>query len=133
MRGFTLIELMIVVAIIGILMAYAIPAYRDYTVRTKRNECNVIVDGLKSKYTAYKYETGNYPTLATDLGLSSFTGTYLTAVSFATAGQIECDFDDNEAGDGLVTWTANYIAGDNSIKWSCDDTTTAIGQRVCPK
>lgn len=48
-KGFTLIELMIVVAIIGILAAVAVPAYQDYTMKAQASEAQVLLDGLKSQ------------------------------------------------------------------------------------
>ncbi len=63
-QGFTLIELMIVVAIIGILAAVAIPAYQDYTSRAKVTEPVGLLGGLKMDVGAYYTDTGLFPTLA---------------------------------------------------------------------
>ena len=57
-KGFTLIELMIVVAIIGILAAIAIPAYSDYTARAQVSEATVLLDGAKTDMVAQMGETG---------------------------------------------------------------------------
>jgi type IV pilus assembly protein PilA len=59
-KGFTLIELMIVVAIIGILAAVAIPAYGDYTARAQASEAFVLLDGLKTPLTELYTTTGNF-------------------------------------------------------------------------
>ena len=134
--GFTLIELMIVIAIIGILMAYAIPAYRDYTVRSKRGECNALVDGIKTPYALFKYETGGFATATVDVGFAALASTYVTGVTFtssAGSGTVICAFDDAVAGTGTVTWTAVYTANDANIIWLCADTNTTASQRVCPK
>jgi type IV pilus assembly protein PilA len=59
-QGFTLIELMIVIAIIGILAAIALPAYQDYTVRAKMSEPIAQLSEAKTSYTEY-YSSNNYP------------------------------------------------------------------------
>lgn len=70
-QGFTLIELMIVVAIIGILAAIAIPAYQDYTARAKVGEASALLDGLKTDIHEYFGEYTQFPTMAQ---LTSFAG-----------------------------------------------------------
>ncbi len=70
-QGFTLIELMIVVAIIGILAAVAIPAYQDYTSRAKITEPVALLGGLKTDIGHYYTDTGNLPSLAE---LTAFAG-----------------------------------------------------------
>lgn len=57
-KGFTLIELMIVVAIIGILAAIALPAYQDYTKKSRSSEVNTTVDGFKTAMTVCLHTSG---------------------------------------------------------------------------
>ena len=63
-KGFTLIELMIVVAILGVLSAIAIPAYNDYTIRAKVSEAFVVVQPYKMKFEEYFFTHGRFPTKA---------------------------------------------------------------------
>ena len=87
-QGFTLIELMIVVAIIGILAAVAIPAYTDYTARAQVSEAVAILGGLKTPVAEFVANKGYAPstgTLNNDLG-ATVTGKYVAAVSSSGTG-----------------------------------------------
>jgi type IV pilus assembly protein PilA len=77
--GFTLIELMIVVAIVGILAAIAIPAYRDYIVRSKVSECESALGACKTSVTEF-YDTMNHP--PADIGSA---GCSLSSTQYCTA------------------------------------------------
>jgi type IV pilus assembly protein PilA len=70
-QGFTLIELMIVVAIIGILAAIAIPAYQDYTVRAKVSECVTALGTAKTSVSEFVQSVGHMPANANSAGFST--------------------------------------------------------------
>lgn len=88
-KGFTLIELMIVVAIIGILAAIALPAYQDYTARAQMSEALTLADGQKGAVTEYYADKGEFPANNTSAGVAAATdikGKYVTSVTIGTSG-----------------------------------------------
>ncbi len=93
-KGFTLIELMIVVAIIGILAAIAVPAYQDYTIRSRVSEGASLAGATKTAIDVAFSETGNLsgtPTTPASLGLAqavSYQGKYVASVTVQGSGVI---------------------------------------------
>ncbi len=84
-KGFTLIELMIVVAIIGILAAVAIPAYGDYTARAQAAEAFTLMDGFKTPLTELYTSTGNFLIDDGTAGVAGITsGKYVASVASGT-------------------------------------------------
>ena len=89
-KGFTLIELMIVVAIIGILAAVALPAYQDYTVRAKMTEVMVATEGCKASVAEFLQTNQAWPTAADSYGCSSQATKYVASITPSiTTGQID--------------------------------------------
>jgi type IV pilus assembly protein PilA len=84
-QGFTLIELMIVVAIIGILAAVALPAYQDYTIRAKVSEVMLAASGCKTGVSEFIQSNGAFPADANAAGCSTSTTKYVSAVAVAPA------------------------------------------------
>ncbi len=78
-KGFTLIELMIVVAIVGILAAIALPAYQDYTTRSKMSEPLSVLAAGKASIAEYRSANGAFPASANDAGFSPEATRYVSA------------------------------------------------------
>ncbi|MBT8078903.1 MAG: pilin [Gammaproteobacteria bacterium] len=124
-RGFTLIELMIVVAIIGILAAIAIPAYQDYTIRTQVSEGLRLSAGAKTAIGTYYVDWGAWPADNTQAGIAApaqITGKYTTEVSIAN--NVITMVYGNDAHTAINGQTITLTAVDNSgsIEWSCAST-----------
>lgn len=89
-KGFTLIELMIVVAIIGILAAVAIPSYQDYTARSQVTEAVNLAAGFKTGLAEYYSDGGVWPTYLTTVG-STLSGKYVSTTFLATGANVSGD------------------------------------------
>ena len=122
-QGFTLIELMIVVAIIGILAAIAIPAYQDYTIRAQVSEGLSISSAAKVAATEYWQDRGTFPADHTEAGLApanQITGKYVDSVEVASTGEITVTYggDANQTIQGdAITLTPNTSGG--TVNWEC--------------
>ena len=129
-KGFTLIELMIVVAIIGILAAIALPAYQDYTARAQMSEALVLADGQKGAVTEYYADKGAFPGNNTSAGVaaaSSIAGKYVEAVHIRTNGVITASMRTTNvaAGIGGTSLTLTPTAGSGSVTWNCTSSASA--------
>jgi len=87
-QGFTLIELMIVVAIIGILAAIALPAYQDYTTRSKVSECSGILAACKTGVSEFYASEGTLPSTTNQAGCVVAATQYCSAPSVSANGQV---------------------------------------------
>ncbi|QBK53131.1 pilin [Neisseria gonorrhoeae] len=123
-KGFTLIELMIVIAIVGILAAVALPAYQDYTARAQVSEAILLAEGQKSAVTEYYLNHGEWPENNTSAGVASsptdIKGKYVEKVEVAkgvvTATMKSDGVNKEIQGKRLSLWAKRE---DGSVKWFC--------------
>jgi type IV pilus assembly protein PilA len=122
-KGFTLIELMIVVAIIGILAAIALPAYQNYTARAQVSEAILAVSAMRTDVTEFVQSTGALP-LAADV--PDGTPTDLVASIVWDGTDITATMSANAIAVGTVTLTPVTVAGPpvNITEWTCANTFT---------
>ena len=131
-KGFTLIELMIVVAIIGILAAIAIPAYQDYTIRSQVSEGLSLAAAAKAAVSESFLNTGVPPATRTVAGMSvnaaDTQGKYVVSVNVAT-GVIIITYG-NEANAQIIGSTLTltpYESVDLSVVWRCGNAIAPAG------
>ena len=127
-KGFTLIELMIVVAIIGILAAIAIPAYQDYTIRAQVSEGLSLTGGAKAAVSEFYQDQGEWPTSNANAGLEdagSINGRYVASVTVGNAdGIITVLYRDAAPTNQNIRGDSLQLAGlDNngSVSWTCSN------------
>ncbi|HEZ3267669.1 TPA: pilin [Neisseria meningitidis] len=128
-KGFTLIELMIVIAIVGILAAVALPAYQDYTARAQVSEAILLAEGQKSAVTEYYLNHGEWPKNNTSAGVASsatdIKGKYVKSVEVkngvVTAEMKSSGVNKEIQGKKLSLWAKRQ---DGSVKWFCGQPVT---------
>lgn len=136
--GFTLIELMIVVAIIGILAAIAIPAYQDYTIRARVSESASVSSSVRTAVGVYFSEKDELPDSLTDLAdyvsgdSAAYETKYVSSLSVVTGGtisvQMKTNDDDGEtlglggAAGTTVSWVPVTITDGAALDWQVSST-----------
>ncbi|EMT2984452.1 pilin [Neisseria gonorrhoeae] len=127
-KGFTLIELMIVIAIVGILAAVALPAYQDYTARAQVSEAILLAEGQKSAVTEYYLNNGIWPENNGDAGVASASkiiGKYVKQVEVkngvVTAQMASSNVNKEIKDKKLSLWAKRE---DGSVKWFCGQPVT---------
>jgi type IV pilus assembly protein PilA len=132
-KGFTLIELMIVVAIIGILAAVAIPAYQNYVIRGQVTEGLSLAAGWKTAISEFYAQNGSFPTSATTTGSATSiavssvaagasSGKYVSNVTVGTGGQIQITYSGPSVNAKLSTGVLDISPGldaNNDVIWIC--------------
>ncbi len=141
-KGFTLIELMIVVAIIGILAAIAIPAYQDYTIRSQVTEGLNLAGAIKTAVAERYAQTGTWPTTLTELGIVDAAGNetppngkYVSSVdigagplaggAFGTiyityeSASVGNGYQANENINGSILALQPFVSTNSDIVWRC--------------
>ncbi|NHQ81324.1 pilin [Chromobacterium vaccinii] len=142
-QGFTLIELMVVVAIVGILATLAIPAYQDYTRRTHVTEGLQLASGAKTAVVTYYAVNGKHSeeasgkTIHQQLGLAAgdkIQGNAVASINVGASGVITVAYNEKvyeEAGKNTLTLSPSTASG--SIKWDCKlPTNTGLPSKYAP-
>ena len=137
-QGFTLIELMIVIAIVGILAAIALPAYQDYTVRAKMSEPLGALSEAKTTLSEYWVTNNTFPTLATSGLNNNPDKTIVASIKLSTSGGflVTATVQPNIIPSGTApqgfSLSGVTSAGDGSILWVCKRTVVTAGINTIP-
>ena len=122
-KGFTLIELMITVAIVGILAAVALPAYQNYTIRAQVSEGFTLSEGVKTAVAENYAQTGTFPSALSTVGISAApTGKYTSSVALSGAGVITVNY--GVGANSKINGTGSVVLtpvddGQGNIHWKC--------------
>jgi type IV pilus assembly protein PilA len=157
-KGFTLIELMIVIAIIGILAAIAIPAYQNYTIRSQVTEGLSLADGWKTAISEYYAQNGSFPSTSSTTGgagaiamSGASQGKYVGSIAVAAGGEIVITYTGSQANAKLsvaanntlgltpgldanydVIWVCGLAASPTNVSFTAATTATTVVAAYLP-
>ena len=129
-KGFTLIELMIVVAIIGILAAVAIPAYQDYTIRAKMSEVVLAASSGKTSASEAYASYGQFPSTSASAGVETQASKYVASVGYTQTSATEAVITATTRGFNDTTIDAKTVIltgtgqANGQVVWVCTTGTT---------
>jgi type IV pilus assembly protein PilA len=142
-KGFTLIELMIVIAIIGILAAIAIPAYQNYTIRSQVTEGLSLADGWKTSISEFYAQNGTFPagsstagSATTIVAAGNSQGKYVGSIQVTTGGEIVITYTGSQANAKLSAAGGNVLGlnpgldANNDVVWVCGSAATPTNVSV---
>ena len=127
-KGFTLIELMIVVAIIGILAAVALPAYQDYTIRAKVSELVLAASGFKTSIAEKAASDGSLTSAG--VGLTVTNGGKITGGSVTDAGVVTVSGSATSVGTAVSIILTPSITASGSVAWACSTNNSSVFKYV---
>ena len=125
-QGFTLIELMIVIAIIGILAAVALPAYQDYTVRAKVSELVLAASNAKTAISEFAQSEGTLTSSGAGLSIPN-DGDYVSSGSVSTGGLITVTGTSSDLGSGsdVSIQLSPVLNASGVVSWVCKSSSSA--------
>jgi len=124
-KGFTLIELMIVVAIIGILAAVAVPAYQDYTIRSRVAELALAAGSFKTVIAEKAWSDGTLTSAGSGLSISVDGGKVSAASTISATGTVSIISITSQVGVALtLVLTPSRVTADGKLLWACTTPTT---------
>ncbi len=122
-KGFTLIELMIVVAILGILAVFAIPAYNDYVIRSKVAELINVGSAAKTAISEYVITNGAFPTGTTSGGFSLVSTNLVTSMTYSSAtGAVTINASPTNVGATMAIVLTPSTNASGAVTWACTAT-----------
>jgi type IV pilus assembly protein PilA len=141
-KGFTLIELMIVIAIIGILAAIAIPAYQNYTIRAQVTEGLNLADGWKTGISEFYAQNGAFPVGSNVAGdathiavAGASSGKYVSSIAVGPLGQVQIKYSGSQVNKKILGLELDLLPGlsvNDDIVWVCGSATTPAGLGTAP-
>jgi type IV pilus assembly protein PilA len=140
-QGFTLIELMIVIAIVAILVALAVPAYQDYTIRSKVAECVNGAAPIKLAVAEYYMQDGTDWPSSNQAGMTGNTGEsqYCNAITYTYAGgavassaTITINVNSGVGATGIVATLTPSVTAGNNVDWNCNSTVASTLAKYLP-
>ena len=140
-QGFTLIELMIVVAIVGILAAIALPAYQDYIARSKMSEVMAALGAAKTSVSEYAGTNNRLPNTTAEAGIAApaAAAKYISGLAWAN-NRVEATVKAVSGGNGVVAALDNAVVfmtptmdtATNQVTWSCGTTANPTAYKYLP-